>query len=145
MKEEARATKPPIPWPRYDEHVPAIVVPAIQDRILEAIPEAQRGIFLAMALLGLRHSEAFALDATDYRDGRLWVRHARKGRRLSSPLRGTKNRRPRVLPVPDELAAWIAAHVESETLLSGGPLFPNPRTGNALDGLRLPADLGAGL
>ena len=60
VKEEALAVKPPIPWPRYDEHVPAIVVPAVQDRILEAIPVAERGIFLAMALLGMRH-------ALDYR------------------------------------------------------------------------------
>jgi integrase len=122
---------PPVPWPRYDEHVPQIVRPEVQDRILEAIPETKRGVFLVMALLGLRHSEAWALDGRDYRDGRLWIRKARKGRTLDSPLRGPKNRRPRVLPVPDALADWIEQHVPRKTLLRGGPLFPNPRTGKA--------------
>ncbi len=122
---------PPIPWPRYDEHAPAIVRPEIQDRILDEIPEVKRGAFLAMALLGLRHSEAWALDGRDYRDGRLWIRRARKGRRLTDPIRGPKNRRPRVLPVPGELADWIAGHVEKGTLLKGGTLFVNPVTGGA--------------
>lgn len=84
-----------------------------------------------MAVLGLRHSEAWALDGRDYRDGRLWVRRARKGRRLDSPIRSPKNRRPRVLPVPSELAAWIEAHVPAAARLEGGLLFPNPRTGKA--------------
>jgi integrase len=122
---------PAIPWPRYDEHVPAIVRPEIQDRILAAIPEPARGVFLAMALLGLRHSEAWALDGRDYRDGRLWVRKARKGRTLTSPLRAPKNRRPRVLPVPVEIAEWIARNVPAERLLVGGVLFPNPHTTGA--------------
>jgi integrase len=122
---------PAIPWPRYDEHVPEIVRPEVQDRILDAVPEAARGVFLAMALLGLRHSEAWALEARDYRDGRLWVRKARKGRRLDSPLRAPKNRQPRVLPVPAELAEWIARNVPAERPLKGGVLFPNPRTGKA--------------
>jgi integrase/recombinase XerC len=120
---------PTIPWPRYDEHAPAIVRPEVQDRILDAIPEPERGVFIAMALLGLRHSEAWVLDGRDYRDGRLWVRRARKGWLLSHPVRGPKNRTPRVLPVPDELAEWIKTHVPSKTLLRGGLLFRNPRTG----------------
>jgi integrase len=107
------------------------VRPEVQDRILSAIPEERRGVFLAMALLGLRHSEAWALDGRDYRDGRLWVRKARKGRRLDSPLRGPNNRRPRVLSVPDALAAWIEQHVPRVTLLRGDPLFVNPRTAGA--------------
>jgi integrase len=127
----ALPSKPTIPWPRYDEHAPAIARPEVQDRIVASIPEAERGVFLAMAMLGLRHSEAWALDGTDYRDGRLWVRHARKGRRLSDPVRGTKNRLPRVLPVPHELAEWIDTYVPREVLIGGGSLFPNPRTGGA--------------
>lgn len=123
--------KPPIPWPRFDEHVPQIVRPEVQDAILEAIPEPKRGIFLAMALLGMRHGEAWALDGTDYRDGRFWVRRARKGQKLSAPVRGTKNRRPRVLPVPAALAAWIERNVPRERLAAGGPLFRNPRTKRA--------------
>jgi len=130
-KREVIPKKPTIPWPRYDEHVPSIVRPEVQDRILGAIPEPARGVFLAMALLGLRHSEAWVLDGLDYRDGRLWIRKARKGRTLSSPLRAPKNRRPRVLPVPAELAEWIARQVPAERLLEGGVLFPNPHTGGA--------------
>lgn len=126
--EEAIQHKPRIPWPRFDEYVPEIVSTEVQDRILEAIPEDRRGIFLAMAHLGLRHGEAFALSCSDYRDGRLWIRTARKGRRIDAPVRGPKNRRPRVLPAPDEVREWIAKHVSSEALLAGGPLFVNPRT-----------------
>ncbi len=84
-----------------------------------------------MALLGLRHSEPGSFDGRDYRDGRLWIRKARKGRTLDSPLRGPKNRRLQVLSVPDALAQWIEQHVSRETLLQGGPLFVNPRTGKA--------------
>ena len=36
-----------------------------------------------------------------------------------------------MLPVPDALAVWIEQHVPRKTLLRGGPLFPNPRTGKA--------------
>jgi integrase len=36
-----------------------------------------------------------------------------------------------VLPVPEALAEWIEQHVPRETLLQGGFLFPNPRTGRA--------------
>ena len=36
-----------------------------------------------------------------------------------------------MLPVPETLAAWIEQHVSRETLLRGGPLFPNPWTGKA--------------
>ncbi len=36
-----------------------------------------------------------------------------------------------MLPVPDALAAWIEQNVSRKTLLQGGPLFVNPRTGKA--------------
>jgi len=125
------AAKPAIPWPRYDEHVPQVVRPEVQDRILAEIPAPARGSFLAMALLGLRHSTAWVLDGRDYRDGFLWIRRARKGRRVGDPVRGPKNRRPHVVPVPAALEAWIEAHVPKRVLLEGGVLFPNPRTGRA--------------
>ena len=84
-----------------------------------------------MALLGTRHSEAWMLTGGDYRDGFLWVRKARKGRRLERPVRSPKNRRPRVLPVPPALAEWIEQLVPKETLLADGLLFTNRRTGGA--------------
>jgi integrase len=120
-----------VPWPRYDEHAPQIVRPELQERILGEIPEADRGAFLAMAFLGLRHSEAWVIDGTDYRDGRVWIRRARKGRKLDDPVRAPKNRQPRPMPVPVELAEWIEANVPKRVLLEGGTLFPNPRTGKA--------------
>ena len=123
--------KPAIPWPRYDEHVPKIIRPEHQDAILEAVPEIERGAFLAMATLGLRHSEAWVVDGRDVRQGWVWIRHARKGRRLDSPVRGTKNREAKVLPIPAVLHAWIDRHVPKRTLLEGGIIFPNPRTGSA--------------
>ena len=114
------------PWPARDEPAVPVISAETQDAILAAIPEARRGIFLAMALLGIRPGEAVALDVADYRDGWLTVSRARKGERLSSPIRGTKTRKPKRLPVPDELAAWIERHHPPASRLRGGALFRNP-------------------
>jgi integrase len=100
-----------------------------QDAVLEAIPEAERGIFLALARMGLRPSEAVALDAADYRDGWLMVGKARKGWKLSSPIRGTKSGAVKRLPVPEPLEAWIEAHLGPDARFQRRPLFANPRTG----------------
>lgn len=131
VRVRALKAKPAIPWPTHDEHVPAIIRPERQDAILAHWPEDELGVLLCMMLLGLRHSEAWAVKCSDYRDGYLWVRHARKGRKLDSPIRGPKNRQPRVLPVPQALADWIEQHVEKERLLTAEPLFVNRRTGGA--------------
>ena len=58
---------PEIPLPRVDEHQPRILSIEDQDRILDAISEERRGIFFALADLGLRPGEARALDVADYR------------------------------------------------------------------------------
>jgi integrase len=79
--------------------------------------------------MGLRPGEAVALDASDYADGWLTVARARKGKRLSAPVRGTKSGRPKRLPVPTQLAAWIAENVPAVARLERAPLFANPRTG----------------
>jgi len=123
------------PWPRLDEHAPTIISPATQDAILAAIPAARRGIFLALAFCGIRPGEAVALRCGDYSPGSgeesgwLTVARARKGRALSSPVRGTKTRRVRRVPVPAELAAWIEEHVPARRRLEGGPLFEVPYAG----------------
>jgi len=122
---------PPIPWPAGNEYLPNIIRPERQDEILAHWPENELGVLLCMLLLGTRHSEAWAVKCSDYRDGLLWMRHARKGRRLESKIRGPKNRLPRVLPVPDALAEWIDKHVDKERLLTAEPLFINRRTGGA--------------
>lgn len=120
-RSEVIARVPPFAWPRVQEHVPTILSPETQLKVLGKIPEAQRGIFLALALLGLRPSEAMRLDAADLVDGWLAVRR-------------TKNRQAKRLPVPDELAAWIAAHVPADARLRGEPLFRMPYTGRGRRG-----------
>ena len=114
------------PWPKKDEPAVTVIGIETQDAILDAIPEARRGIFLAMAMLGIRPGEAVALDLADYRDGWISVSRARKGERVTAPIRGTKTGAPKRLPVPEELGDWIARHHTKESLLKGGPLFPNP-------------------
>ena len=110
------------PWPKKDESSPTLISIETQ----EAIPDARRGLFLAMAYLGIRPGEAVALDTTDYRDGWLTISKARKGERITAPTRGTKTGVPKRLPVPDELAVWVERHHDKRSLLRGGTLFPNP-------------------
>jgi len=123
------AVVPRFPRIPVDEHAPTIISLETQAAILAAIPEARRGAFLAMALLGLRPGEVRALDVSDYRDGWLTVAAAMKGPNASAPRRGAKERNARRLPVLEgapELAAWIERHVDPARRLEGGALFENP-------------------
>jgi integrase len=135
------------PWPEVEETAPTVLTAAAQAEILKVIPEPDRGIFLAMALMGIRLGEAVALDLGDYRDGWLTVQKARKGSRLDSPIRGMKARRVKRIPVPDPVRDWIEGNQELLMRIgpsrgvsrsravppvppSDSPLFPNPRTGD---------------
>ena len=110
---------PPIPWPRVAEHAPRLLTPAAQARVLAAIPEGARGIFLSLALLGLRPSEAIRLRASDYQPGEPgWLTITR-----------TKNGQVKRLPVPSELADWIAEHGKLDALQGAAPLFRLPYAG----------------
>jgi len=120
---------PRLPSVRVEEHEPRILSVADQDLILSHIPEADRGIFLALAHLGLRPGEARALQVADYRDGWLHVDKAAKSKSVSAEIRGTKTGKPKRLPVSEELAEWIDRHVDPAGRFSAAPLFPNPRTG----------------
>jgi len=120
---------PEFPWPKVEEYEPRLISVDDQDRILAAIPEIERGVFLALALLGLRPGEARALEVSDYRDGWLVVDKGMKGASARAPIRGTKTGRPKRLPVPVPLADWIARHVSPSSRLRAAPLFVNPRTG----------------
>jgi len=55
----------------------------------------------------------------DYHDGWLTVDKAFKGKTLAAPVRGTKTRRSKRLPVSEELRDWIERHVEPSAQLSG--------------------------
>jgi integrase len=120
---------PEFPSVKVEEHEPRIIGVIDQDRVLEAIPERDRGIFVAMAYMGLRPGEARALTIADCHDGWLKVDKAIKGKSVSAPVRGTKTGKPKSLPMPEVLQAWIGQHVDRSGRLSRQPLFPNPRTG----------------
>ena len=118
-----------IPWPRAPEHRPTVLPADAQDQVLEEIPEERRGIFLAMARLGLRNGEARALDASDFDGEYVTVGWAMKGAKRNAERRAPKNGRWRRLPVPDDLRAWIAGHVPKAARLEARPLFVHPNTG----------------
>jgi integrase/recombinase XerC len=120
---------PRVPSVRVDEYEPHILAISDQDLVLGRIPEADRGVFLALAHLGLRPGEARALTVADYRDGWLHVNKAAKAKSASAEIRGTKTGKIKRLPVSEELADWIKCHVDRAGRLTGAPLFPNPRTG----------------
>ena len=121
---------PHCPKVKVAEYEPNLISIRDQDLVLAQIPEADRGIFLALAHLGLRPGEARALEVGDYHDGWITVDKAVKGKVVSSPVRGTKSGKPKRLPVSEEVQTWIERHVDRTGRLQRAPLFPNPRTGN---------------
>ena len=66
-----------------------------------------------------------ALNVEDCRDGRLYVAHGMKG--PSSPRRGTKRRKWRVVDAGAELDDWIRTYRRDAI---GGRLFVNPTAVN---------------
>ena len=134
---------PRVPSVRVEEHEPRIVSVADQDLILSHIPEADRGIFLALAHLGLRPGEARALQVADYRDGWLHVDKAAKSKSVSAEIRGTKTGKPKRLPVSEELAEWIERHVDPAGRFSAAPLFPEPSHGSDVGRTRRSGACGA--
>ncbi|MDJ0869628.1 MAG: site-specific integrase [Myxococcota bacterium] len=117
------------PWPRVPEHAPRILSIEAQAKILASIPPERRGIFLAMALMGLRPLEAVALRAADYHDGWLTVSRAREDRTLDARELGTKSGKIKRLPVPDPVKHWISSFVPRERRLTDGYLFEVPYSG----------------
>ncbi len=125
---------PEFPRIKVAEREPRIIAISDQDRVLGAIPEEDRGIFFAMAHLGIRPGEARALLVSDYHRNsigdRAWltVDKAFKGKTVSAPVRGTKTGRSKRLPVGTELEEWIERHVDAAGRLHRHLLFVNPRT-----------------
>lgn len=111
------ATVPPLPRMKASRRARTVPDQGSLRRILAEIPEAERGLWLARSLAGLRPAEARRADVGDYRDGVLTLRPE-----------VVKTDKPRVLAIRDvapELDAWIRAH--RAQALPWEPLFTNPR------------------
>ncbi|HME70356.1 MAG TPA: tyrosine-type recombinase/integrase, partial [Myxococcota bacterium] len=108
-------------------HHPRVVSLEVQDRIMAAIPEDRRGIFLALRL-GLRPGEARALDVAEYdfTRGLLDLKHAMQGQGHSARRGPTKEQTRRVVEADAELRAWIAKYVPQVRRVDGSPLFRHP-------------------
>ena len=76
--------------------------------MLAAISDEERGIFIAMAQMGLRPGEARALTVCDCYNGWIKVDKAIKGKAVSAPVRGTKTGKPKSLPMPEVLLETLA-------------------------------------
>jgi len=131
LPQRFRFRPPRFPRREHVDPMPAVPTLETRDRIIAAIPEDRRGIFLAMRL-ALRPGEARAINTDQYdRAGRtLRVERAMQGTAASAPRRSTKEKSWRVVEVDQELADWIEAHVPRE--LGVRPLFQHP-DGNTAD------------
>ena len=129
---------PDFPKITVPERSPRLLTIDQQTAVLEAIPVVQRGIFLAMADLWLRPSEARALRPEVYEvvqdrgpedpAGWMTIKRAADDRHSNASIREwTKTRRVRHLPVSDRLANWIACHVPMDARLTQELLFPSTR------------------
>lgn len=120
---------PRLPSVKVPERVPRLMAPDAQERVLAAIPEPRRGIFLFLVDLAVRPNEARAVALADFelRDGVpwVWVRRAYKGQHVSDPIGHTKTRRVRDLPVTDRVWEWIERHANRGEPLA--PLFRHSR------------------
>ena len=118
-----------VPLPKFDEHEPRLLSVSDQGIVLSLIAANQRGIFLALAHLGLRPNEARALTVADYHDGWISVDKAFKARPSRHPSGAPRAASRKRLPVSAELRTWIEEHVDPTDRLRGAFLFQNPRTG----------------
>jgi len=133
------AKVPRFPTITVPERVPALLTLEQQDAALASIPEADRGIYLAMVDLAIRPGEARPLRASAVEivttrspeDPPAWVRISAgaKGKRKDAKVAGTKTGRERRLPATERLAAWILDHVSPEARMRGDLLFPSPLGG----------------
>jgi integrase len=112
--------------PPEGENRPDVLSPEEQGKVLAAIPEDARGVYLAMALLGVRPGEARALLARHVQGDSLIVEQAVKGGTRKAAIGPTKTRAVRTLPLPRALAAWVKKHAPKNP---DAVLFSNPRTG----------------
>jgi len=120
---------PRIPWPEIDPPLPKVLSREVQGAVLEAIPEAKRGIYYALADLLLRPSEARVLRLRDWTGDEIRVEKAAKDRRVMGTRRGLKRRGgEKTLPVSPRLREWLERHIDAKHRILGpdAPLFYNP-------------------
>jgi integrase len=109
---------------KVDERDPRIISIGDQKRVLAAIPETERGIFLALAQLGLRPGEARALTVAGHHDGWITVDKAIKGTTVNAPVRSTKTGLPKRLPLSEELQDGIERHIDRSERLHETSALP---------------------
>jgi site-specific recombinase XerC len=124
---------PQFPTVKRGKRKKPVTMPLLdQAAVLSAIPDRDRGIFLAYAHLTLRQGEGRAclVDHYDFKERELWVGDALKGGGSGAVRGDTKTGECGRYPVSDELAEWLERHVPSAARFRGDvPLFPNPNTG----------------
>lgn len=134
-REEHPETPEPV-WPKIRvvrkprEAMPLVDVVAV----LDAIPEDERGVYLACFWAFCRPNEArgLTMGSYDWQTDILTRSEALKTASGANPdRRHTKTGAVRQFRVRGELRAWVRAHRSEARLDRGAPLFPNPRTGTA--------------
>lgn len=131
-KRKAIREVPDFEMPEVDEHAPRVITRAQQEAVLANIPAAERGPFLVACTMGLRPGEVRALTVGDVRleaePPMLVVSKAMKGGSPEAPIRSTKTRRARSVPISAPVLDWLGEHLPAEAD-ADAPLFTNPRTG----------------
>ncbi len=122
----------PYPWPVKEEHIPTVLSMDVRGRVLGEIKESKRGVFLGLAWLGCRPTEARVLRVSAW-DGadEIRITEAARDDRIQ-PHSGTKGLKHRasggkVLPVAPELREWLEKYVPLRRRMEDpdGPLFVN--------------------
>ena len=134
LPKKRRTFRPPeFEWPESEEHIPTTLGLEQQLAVLEAIPKPKRGIFLALATLGARPSEARVLRMRHWTGDEIEIRDGAKDRLVEGEIRGPKKQRAKrnayVVPL---LGQWLDEFVP-ETRVRWEPegwLFTNPDAAN---------------
>ncbi|MDB4433162.1 tyrosine-type recombinase/integrase [bacterium] len=111
------------------KHVPNVIAPEDQERVLAAIPEVERGIYIMAVEEVFRPGELRALNVAhyDFKARKVTLKHAMDGDTNAAQHKATKEEDVRVHRVSDRMAAWLETHVPPEERLKGNmPLFVNP-------------------
>jgi integrase len=109
--------------------LPAVLDRKVQNEVLEAIPEAKRGIFLCLSDLLVRPSEARVLRLRDWSGEEIRIERGAKDRLVGGMVRGVKRSGgEKTLPVSRRLAGWLESHVLPRRRVNDpdGSLFWNP-------------------